>query len=35
LRSRLSSVWIALYFLPSIKRNFITYLCSIQSILIL
>jgi hypothetical protein len=35
LRTRLSSVWIALYFLPSIKRNSITYLCSVRSILIL
>jgi hypothetical protein len=32
---RLSSVSIALYFLPSIKRTFITYLCSVRSILIL
>jgi hypothetical protein len=28
-------VWIALSFLPSIKRSFITYLCSVRSILIL
>jgi hypothetical protein len=35
LRTRPNSVWTVLYFLPSIKRNFITYLCSVWSILIL
>jgi hypothetical protein len=35
LKTRLSSVWMALSFLPSIQRNFVTYLCSVRSILIL